>query len=201
MPFATWLRAILPQARQAAPAQVAPKSAALLTGGNGTLLAYEQRHASNNDVRIHIAAHDPEFPAKREAAVKSITSAIDAVALAHGFTKKPKSWAKSGALGTVSIHIQRNHYGFDCDINLGFQPTDKVLQGPWMQDDVVPLGRFCPPNLDGLEGDGTVFYLDVFEDLNALSPYMAVLTSQALPWLLAHLTNPDAANQPVRSAS
>lgn len=150
----------------------------------------------DNGVRMHIAAHDPEFPAKREAAVNTILAAIDAVAQAHGFTKKAKSWAKSGDLGTVSIHLQRSRYGFDCHINLGFQPKSEESHGPWSQDDFVPLGRFFPADTTTTGEPGTLAYLDVIEDDTILSHHIQVLNDQALPWLLAHLTEAEAHSQP-----
>lgn len=152
--------------------------------------------AIDNGVRMHLAAHDPAFPAKREAAVDSIVAAIDAVALAHGFTKKAKSWAKTGALGTVSIHLQRSLYGFDCHINLGFQPLNDVAIGPWVLDDFVALEHFCPEAVAGTSG--TLTYLDVHANAANLAETMRVLSEQALPWLSAHLTDPNAPNQPMR---
>lgn len=160
----------------------------------------------DNGVRMHIAAHDPAFPAKREAAFDTITAAIDTVAQAHGFITKPKSWAKSGELGTVTIHLLRSRYGFDCHINMGFQPLDDAAdgpaaQGPWAQDDFVSLVRFYPPQtptLPNADADevGIIAYLDVYLDAGSLDQPMTVLSEQALPWLLAHLTDPDAPNRP-----
>jgi hypothetical protein len=147
---------------------------------------------------MHIAAHDPAFPAKRETAVAAITMAIDRVAQAHGFTKKPKSWAKTGAFGTVSLHLQRSRYGFDCSINLGFQPLDGVLHGPWALDDLIPLGRFYPPSAGCSDAAGTLVYLDVLEQADSLDHPIAILTHQAMPWLLAHLTQADAPNRPLQ---
>ena len=148
------------------------------------------RLETDNAVRMHIAASDPSFPAKREAAVAAITAAIDTVAAAHGFTTKAQSWAKSGPLGTVTLHLQRSRYGFDCQINLGFQPVCEPETGPWALDDFISPARFLP---DTTTGDGTLIYLDVNDDPSKLATAIAALNDNALPWLLAHLTNPDAA--------
>lgn len=214
MPFPTWLRALFPAPAptggqpKAAPPQPSPD--AMDTPEPDLMradLMPPDLMQPDNGVRMHIAAHDPEFPAKREAAVTTITAAIDAVAQAHGFTKKPKSWAKSGALGTVSIHLQRSRYGFDCHINLGFQPLDDLADGPsghspWDQDDFVSLARFYPPHQTDAataQEPGTIAYLDVQDDPGSLDGPMAVLSEHALPWLVAHLTDPKAPNKPFLS--
>ncbi|WP_050521857.1 DUF4304 domain-containing protein [Pseudorhodobacter wandonensis] len=151
----------------------------------------------DNGVRMHIAAHDPAFPAKREAAVGIIVAGIDAVAQAHGFDKKAKSWAKSGDLGTVSIHLQRSRFGFDCQVNLGFQSLDSNTSGPWAQDDFVPLERFLLLDVAASEPLALLTYLDVYEDPTILAKSMRILSEDALPWLLAHLTDPNASTQPM----
>lgn len=153
----------------------------------------------DDGVRMHIAAHDPAFPAKREAAVNTIIAAIDAVAQAHGFAKKAKSWAKTGDLGTASIHLQRSRYGFDCHINLGFHPLSGDPLGLWAEDDFVPLEGFFPAGSDALEAPATLTYLDVHEDGANLAETMHILSEQALPWLLAHLTDPNAHDRPIQA--
>ncbi|MDN5785771.1 MAG: DUF4304 domain-containing protein [Pseudorhodobacter sp.] len=152
----------------------------------------------DNAVRAHLAANDPGFPEKREQAVQAILAAIDAVAQAHGFTAKPKSWARQGPLGTVSLHLQRGRYGFDCTINLGFQPENGEAAGPWQTDDLIPLGRFHQGEMPrGQDEIGTIFYLDVLENPAALSLPIQVLDRRALPWLLAHLTDRNAPLRPI----
>jgi len=181
MSFPTWLRSLFFRAKTSPPQpQHSPQ--------------IDQPTAPDNGVRMHLAAHDPEFPAKREQAFGTIAEAIDAVAQAHEFTKKPMSWAKTGPLGTVSIHLQRSHYGFDCTINLGFQPLDDTALGPWVQDDFVPLARFYPASQD--PDVGKIAYLDVFEAVDSLDQPMAALSQAALPWLTQHLTDPLAHTQP-----
>lgn len=209
MSLASWLRAFLPKRRQAASEGAVQSPLADQPQTTETpRVAAEVIDSIDNGVRMHIAAQDPEFPTKREAAITTIIKAIDVVAQTHGFTKKPQSWAKTGDLGTVSIHLQRSRYGFDCHINLGFQPLAEGRFGPWEQDDFVPLGGFFPSDATGsdigpdtgpdigVDDTGTLTYLDVYEDADSLEIPMQVLSDQALPWLLAHLTNPNAHSLP-----
>jgi hypothetical protein len=195
MPLPNWLSSILHGSLSSAPTPdgaVSPNQPA----------EHDDKHAArkaspDNDVRAHIAAHDPAFPAHREKAIDAISAAVDSVALARGFTRKPQSWAKSGRLGTVSLHIQRGRYGLDCAINLSFHPLDENRQGPWAQEDAISLGRFHPSRRNSTDDGTSLFYLDVIEDPNMLPVWMAVLSDHALPWLLAHLTQDDAAEQPL----
>jgi len=190
MPFPNWLRALIPGSGSD-PIDASNPTAAAATQAHDP---QPDPHAPDNGVRMHLAAHDPDFPDKREQAFGTITNAIDTVAQAHGFTKKPMSWAKTGPLGTVSIHLQRSRYGFDCTINLGFQPLDDAGLGPWAHDDFVSLGRFYPAS-QGPDA-GTIAYLDVFEVVDTLDQPMAALSQTALPWLTQHLTDPLAHTQP-----
>jgi hypothetical protein len=141
-------------------------------------------------VRIHRAAHDPAFPAKREAAIAALTAGIDSAALAVGFEAKPQSWAKTGPLGTVSLHIQRSRYGFDCEVNLGFTPAVGDAKGPWEEEGRIPLGWFY-----GKE-PAPMIYLDIIETPETLQTALRALQTVALPWLVAHLTDPEAAHRP-----
>ena len=141
-------------------------------------------------VRIHRAAHDPAFPAKREAAIAALTAGIDGVAFAEGFEAKPQSWAKTGPLGTVSLHIQRSRYGFDCEVNLGFAPAVGVAAGPWEEEGRIPLGWFYG------EEPAPLIYLDIIETPETLQTALTALRTAALPWLVAHLTDPEAAHRP-----
>lgn len=136
--------------------------------------------------RIHIAANDPAFPAKRAAATATILAAIDSCALAAGFTAKPQSWAKSGPNGTVSIRLKRDAYGWDCTISFGFQPITGTATGIWADEDEVPLGQFY--GVDDGKNAGVITYLDVFENPACLAAPLHILTTRALPWLDAHHT-------------
>jgi hypothetical protein len=153
--------------------------------------APEPPYVPDPGVRIHRAAHDPGFPAKREAAIAALTAAVNEVALAQGFAAKSQSWAKTGPLGTVSLHIQRSRYGFDCEVNLGFHAADGAALGPWEEEGHIPLSQFFG------EAAAPLIYLDVLEDPAVLPAAMAALETAALPWLLAHLTDPDAALSPI----
>jgi hypothetical protein len=140
-------------------------------------------------VRIHLAAHDPAFPAKREAAIAALTAGIDSAALAEGFEAKPQSWAKTGPLGTVSLHIQRSRYGFDCEVNLCFAPVVGDAVGPWEEEGRIPLGWFY--------GDqpAPLIYLDIVDNPATLQNALQALQIVALPWLIAHLSDPQAAHR------
>jgi hypothetical protein len=190
MPLLTWLRARLtkpaPQAGQTTPVAPPPKPATAATP-----------HQPDNMVRMHIAASDPEFPALRDAAIAQIIAAIDSVAQQHGFVKKPRSWAQSGPLGTISIQLQRSRFGFDCGINLGWLPLSDAAPGPWMLDNVVPLGDFMPQDATLSNDPGTLVYLDVHAHPVHLETAMDVLNTRALPWLTAHLTDANAPLAPM----
>ncbi len=188
MPIAQWLRAL--RRKPAEPAR--PQPLPLIEDDAVTAAP----SAVDNGVRMHIASSDPAFPAKREAAVTLILGAIDTVASTHGLTKKARSWAKTGACGTISVHLQRSRYGFECYINLGFQPVSGESRGPWAQDDVVRLGRFMPTDIQSNDEPGALIYLDILEDTEALATPLSVLDQRALPWLLAHLEDPAAADRP-----
>lgn len=142
-------------------------------------------------VRIHRAAHDPDFPAKRDQAYQTLRGAISTVAEAQGFTAKAQSWMKQGPLGVATLHIQRSRYGFECYINLGFQPNEDAPHGIWENEDHIPLGRFYPPEADATVEPGTLIYLDIFENPAALDKPMEILSTKALPWLQEYLTNQD----------
>lgn len=186
MPLPSWLRPLLGRHRATPATQTQPQND-----------APPAPIEVDNGVRMHLAASDPEFPAKREAAVESIIAAIDTIAAAHGFSKKAKSWAKTGPLGLVSIHLQRSHYGFEAYINLGFQPVSEQPLGLWAHDETVRLDRFYPDSADAPPPDGALIYLDVYDEPDSLSPAMTILDDRALPWLVAHLTDPAAHTKPL----
>ena len=129
--------------------------------------------------RIHIAANDPAFPAKREAAVALIGNAITAITTPVGYTRKGDIWSRSTALGKTVVHLQRNRFGWDAQINLRFLPTggDFPDNSIWSAGDEITLGDF---------GAGTIAYLDVSEDAASLDKPMHTLRAHALPWLDAH---------------
>jgi hypothetical protein len=134
--------------------------------------------------RIHIAANDPAFAAKREAAVLVICEAISAMALPMGYTQKGTTWSRETARGKTAINLQRSRFGFDAYINLRFvTPAGDLPDDPvWQQGDDIRLDRFCRDN----EGDGVLSYLDVSENQDCLTQPMKILRERALPWLDAH---------------
>jgi hypothetical protein len=187
MPLPNWLRLPPRTSTSSFPAQNLPADPALPFA--------TAQSPVDNAVRTHIAASDPAFPAKREAAMIAILAAIEPVAAAHGFTKKAKSWAKTGPLGLVSLHVQRSRFGFEAVLNLCFQPTSGEPPGPWARDDFVPLGQFyagVSAGGDRPDGADGLVYLDIHDNAAALDAAMQVLANAALPWLLAHLTDPEA---------
>ena len=138
--------------------------------------------------RIHIAASDPAFPAKREAAVALICQAITAIAAPMGYTRKGTTWSRETKRGKSAIHLQRSRYGFTAYINLRFVTPDgnSLNSGVWAQDDDIRIQRFyLPTESIGLE-DGVLTYLDVSETPDCLIEPMHILASRALPWLDAH---------------
>ncbi|SEN13313.1 hypothetical protein SAMN05216227_100823 [Pseudorhodobacter antarcticus] len=190
MPLPSWLRARFAKPGPTNAAELAADLAAdpIAAAPPPASAPEREPHQPDNMVRMHIAASDPNFPAKRDAAITQIIAAIDTTAAAHGFTKKPRSWAKSGPLGTVSIQLQRSRFGFDCDINLGWSPLSETPLGPWLHDDVVPLAQFLP-----VPDTAILIYLDVADSPAHLDAPMHALNTRALPWLIAHLTDPNAA--------
>ena len=148
----------------------------------------ESHPAPDQSHRIHIAANDPAFPAKREAAVKLICQAITDVATPMGYTRKGTTWARTTKRGKSAIHLQRSSYGFVAYINLRFVTPDgnSLNSGVWAQDDDIRIQRFyLPTESIGLE-DGVLTYLDVSETPDCLIEPMHILASRALPWLDAH---------------
>ena len=138
--------------------------------------------------RIHIAANDPAFPAKREAAVDLICAAITAIATPAGYTCKGTTWARQTQFGKSAINLQRSRYGFTADINLRFLAPDghSLTQGVWAHDDDIHIQRFYIPGEGVSPEDGVLTYLDVFENPACLTVPMHILATRALPWLDVH---------------
>lgn len=191
MPLPHWLRPLFP-ARADAPLNTAEP--ATPPQDQGISIA---EPPPDNAVRAHLAANDPNFPAQREAAMATITHEVNTIAQRHGFIAKPKSWAKTGPLGTVTITIHRSPYGFEAYVDLGFQP-EGAAHGPWAQDDVIRLGQFYPDDAADADDRGALIYVDIVEGSTALSDAMQVLDRRALPWLVAHLTDDAAWQVPLR---
>jgi mannose-6-phosphate isomerase-like protein (cupin superfamily) len=138
--------------------------------------------------RIHIAANDPAFAEKREAAVQVICTAISAVAVPMGYVQKGTTWARETAAGKTAINLQRSRYGFDAVINLRFLTPEGDLPETaiWQEGDDIRIDRFYMPAEGHGPGIGAVPYMDVHHDPNCLDLPMNILRTRALPWLDAH---------------
>lgn len=130
-------------------------------------------------VRIHLAAHDPEFPAKRDAALALLRDAVGTVALRHGFVAKPHSWVREGPAGRVAVAVFPSRYGFEAEIRLSFLAADGEALGIWAEESYLTLGAFGGP--------AALIYLDILEQPESLATTLPVLEARALPWLLRHL--------------
>ena len=140
--------------------------------------------------RAHIAANDPAFPAKREAAVALICQSITDIAAPFGYTRKGTTWSREAPHGKAAIHLQRSRYGFTADIILRFLTPDGNAPdtGLWAQDDEIRIARFYLPSESLCPEDESITYLDVSENPGSLDVPMRILADRALPWLDAHLT-------------
>ena len=142
---------------------------------------------SDTSHRIHIAANDPAFPAKREAAVALICAAIAAIAAPLGYTCIGTTWRRQTPQGRSAINLQRSRYGFTASITLRFLLPDGTAptHGIWAQDDDITLQNFTAAT----EGDHSladIAYLDIIENPASLDLPMHILATLALPWLDAH---------------
>jgi mannose-6-phosphate isomerase-like protein (cupin superfamily) len=138
--------------------------------------------------RIHIAANDPAFAQKREAAVMVICDAISAVAVPFGYTQKGMTWARETPRGKTAIHLQRSRYGFDAVINLRFLTPDGDLPdgAVWQDGDDIRIDRFSLPDEGRGPQNGALSYMDVHDNPACLDGPMDILRNRALPWLDAH---------------
>ncbi len=190
MPLPRWLHSLL----QPKPAQTgAPPPPRGEGWGGGLVQPQTANPTPDTSHRIHIAANDPAFPAKREAAVGLICAAIEAIAFPAGYTRKGTTWSRTSPQGRTAINLQRSSYGFVAHINLRFlQPDGTPTEtGVWALDDSIQLQRFYLPNEQSGSEDGMLTYLDVHDDPACLDLPMHILKSRALPWLQAHHTAPE----------
>ena len=143
-------------------------------------------HSDDTSHRIHIAANDPAFPAKREAAVTLICAAIAAIAAPLGYTCKGTTWSRTTPQGRSAINLQRSRYGFTASITLRFLLPDCTAptHGIWAQEDEITLQNFIP----ALNGTSLadIAYVEIIENPARLDHAMDILTTRALPWLDAH---------------
>jgi hypothetical protein len=132
--------------------------------------------------RIHTAANDPAFPARREEAYRVIVAALDGLLEPQGYALKGSTWSRISPQGKSAVHLQRNRYGWEVQIVLRFVTAEGTVPDhpDWPGDDDITLAQF----FDHSERDpGTLAFIDVLEDPGCLSAALEILTEQALPWL------------------
>ena len=138
--------------------------------------------------RQHRAAHDPSFPERREQAYGQIVARLDAALAPFGYVLRGATWSRQSDRGRSAVHLQRSRYGWDVQVLLRFvTPDGEAPDHPdWADDADVTLARFG-------QGDssGQLAFLDVLETPDLLDRTIALLVSEALPWLEAmHSANP-----------
>lgn len=134
--------------------------------------------------RQHLAANDPAFPARREAAWTRIVAALDGVLVPAGYALNGATWSKSSPRGRSAVHLQRSRYGWDVQIVLRFvTPDGEVPDHPdWPGGEDVTLAEF----FERAEGDpGTLAFIDVLERPECLDLAVDTLREQVLPWFEA----------------
>jgi hypothetical protein len=132
--------------------------------------------------RKHSAAHDPAFPARREAAYQAIVAALDAALQPLGYALKGSTWTRISAQGKSAVHLQRSRYGWDVQIILRFvTPEGGLPDHPdWQDGEDVTLERFGG---GGGEDPGRLAFVDVLEKPAQLARTIDILLAEALPWL------------------
>ena len=134
-------------------------------------------HSDDNSHRIHIAANDPGFPAKREAAVALICAAITDIATPVGYTCKGTTWSRTTPQGRSAINLQRSRYGFTASITLRFLLPDGTspTEGIWAQDDDITLQNFT----DATDGPdlANIAYIEIIENPASLDRPMHILAN------------------------
>jgi hypothetical protein len=138
--------------------------------------------------RIHVAANDPAYPAKREAAITLICAAIDAVCLPEAYTRKGNTWSRSSLHGRTIVNLQRSQYGWHANINLRYilPNGEAASHGIWAGGHDVRIGQFYTPGEGHGSEQGRIAYLDVSDDPATLDLPMHILHTRALPWLNGH---------------
>lgn len=132
--------------------------------------------------RKHTAAHDPAFPERREQAFAAILSALRGVLEPEGYGLKGSTFSRTTPGGRSAVHLQRSRYGWDAQIVLRFvTPDGNASNHPdWPQDEDLTLWHFAP---DLPLDPGTLAFVDVLNDSDALAGALDILASRALPWL------------------
>lgn len=132
--------------------------------------------------RKHFAAHDPTFPARREAAYQAIVAALDAALQPLGYALKGSTWTRISPQGKSAVHLQRSRYGWDVQIILRFvTPEGGLPDHPdWQDGEDMTLERFGG---GGGEDPGRLAFVDVLETPAHLARTIKILLAEALPWL------------------
>lgn len=126
-------------------------------------------HEDPDATRMHLAAHDPRFPATREAAVAAMAGVLDRVLLPQGYLRKGQGWAKTGPAGRAVVHLGRDRYGWEAVVTLRWCAPGAE------EDEAVALGTLTDPPL-------RLVYADVTEVLGHLEERLA---GAGLAWLAA----------------
>ena len=187
MPLPRWLRALIPRKPSQTDGSLPPRGEGW---GGGPVPTAPIPPTSDQSHRIHIAANDPAFAAKREAAVALICQAITDIATPLGYTRKGTTWSRTTARGKSAIHLQRSRYGFTASLTLRFLTPDGTAlnHGVWAQDDDIRLRQFYLQSESCGTEAGEITYLDVHENPVCLNEPMHILATRGLPWLDAHQT-------------
>lgn len=144
-----------------------------------------------HDKRIHDAALDKGFAEKRKVAVRQINEALKAALGPAGFAHAKGVFTLDINGKTGIVRLERSRYGFEAMITVSVEGPAQMfgMQEPY----TVRLHDFLrkdehPPLSEG--GSGWIEYLLVFQDAATLDPHIKVLMERALPWMMAHATNP-----------
>jgi hypothetical protein len=132
--------------------------------------------------RKHSAAHDPAFPARREAAYQTIVAALDVALQPLGYALKGSTWTRISPQGKSAVHLQRSRYGWDVQIILRhLTPEGGLPDHPdWQDGEDVTLERFGG---GGGEDPGRLAFVDVLDQPAHLERAIDILLVEALPWL------------------
>jgi len=135
--------------------------------------------------RKHGAAHDPAFPARREAAYAEIVGALDRALSAKGYVLKGTTWTRLLPEGRSAVHLQRSRYGWDVQIILRVLTLDgePPAHPDWPGDEDMTLARFGGGGGGGGEDPGRLAFLDVLEKPACLVRAIDILVEEALPWM------------------
>lgn len=140
--------------------------------------------------RKHGAAHDPAFPAQREAAFAQIVAALDRALVPRGYVLKNTTWTRLSLEGRSAVHLQRSRYGWDVQIILRVLTLggDAPAHPDWPGDEDMTLARFGGG--DG-QDPGRLAFLDVLEKPACLVRAINILVDEALPWIETLQSLPD----------